>query len=199
MEEKILVKGKFTRFNILSLLFVIAAIYCLYFLYNDYSGNYGYCGLANNFLDYFIKGWFFYQMGWFIVFCATFILSIVCYFWLNCCEIIVTDKRIHGKMNFGLRVDLPFDKISSVSSGALGSLVVATSSNKIYFWMMKNRDEVHQIIKDVLIQRQPTETVIKQEISQSNADELKKFKDLLDSGIITQEEFDGKKKQLLGL
>lgn len=33
----------------------------------------------------------------------------------------------------------------------------------------------------------------------SAADEIKKFKDLLDSGIITQEEFDAKKKQLLGL
>ena len=33
----------------------------------------------------------------------------------------------------------------------------------------------------------------------SPADELKKFKELLDSGIITQEEFDAKKKQLLGL
>lgn len=33
----------------------------------------------------------------------------------------------------------------------------------------------------------------------SAADELKKFKELLDSGIITQEEFDAKKKQLLGL
>ena len=33
----------------------------------------------------------------------------------------------------------------------------------------------------------------------SEADEIKKFKDLLDSGIITQEEFDAKKKQLLGL
>jgi len=33
----------------------------------------------------------------------------------------------------------------------------------------------------------------------SNADELKKYKDLLDSGVITQEEFDTKKKQLLGL
>ena len=33
----------------------------------------------------------------------------------------------------------------------------------------------------------------------SNADELKKYKDLLDSGVITQEEFDEKKKQLLGL
>lgn len=32
----------------------------------------------------------------------------------------------------------------------------------------------------------------------SSADELKKFKELLDSGVITQEEFDTKKKQLLG-
>ena len=31
------------------------------------------------------------------------------------------------------------------------------------------------------------------------ADKLKKYKDLLDSGVITQEEFDAKKKQLLDL
>ena len=41
-----------------------------------------------------------------------------------------------------------------------------------------------------------TATVIQQT---SSADELKKFKELLDGGIITQEEFDAKKKQLLGL
>lgn len=34
---------------------------------------------------------------------------------------------------------------------------------------------------------------------ESSADELKKFKELFDSGAITQEEFDAKKKQLLGL
>ena len=33
----------------------------------------------------------------------------------------------------------------------------------------------------------------------SAADELKKFKELLDSGVISQEEFDTKKKLLLGL
>lgn len=33
----------------------------------------------------------------------------------------------------------------------------------------------------------------------SGADEIKKYKELLDMGIITQEEFDAKKKQLLGL
>lgn len=34
---------------------------------------------------------------------------------------------------------------------------------------------------------------------ESAADEIKKFKNLLDEGIITQEEFDAKKKELLGL
>lgn len=33
----------------------------------------------------------------------------------------------------------------------------------------------------------------------SPADELKKYKDLLDAGVLTQEEFDAKKKQILGL
>lgn len=41
--------------------------------------------------------------------------------------------------------------------------------------------------------------VINQTAPQSNADELKKYKDLLDAGIITQEEFEIKKKQLLNI
>ncbi len=45
----------------------------------------------------------------------------------------------------------------------------------------------------------PKEKIIIEQKSESNADELKKYKELLDSGIITQEEFDAKKKQLLGL
>ena len=36
-------------------------------------------------------------------------------------------------------------------------------------------------------------------VSLSPAEELKKFKELLDMGVITQEEFDAKKKALLGL
>lgn len=42
----------------------------------------------------------------------------------------------------------------------------------------------------------PTQTSVQ---TVSSADELRKFKYLLDAGIITQEEFDAKKKQLLGL
>ena len=92
--------------------------------------------------------------------------------------------------------------ISAVGTSAFKGIAVATSSGKIKFLGISNQEEVHKAITDLLMERQynpkPT-TQIKQEIQQSNADELKKFKELLDSGIITQEEFDAKKKQLLGL
>ena len=52
-----------------------------------------------------------------------------------------------------------------------------------------------QILK--IAQTKTGATVIQQ--ANSPAEELKKFKELLDSGIINQEEFDAKKKQLLGL
>ena len=52
-----------------------------------------------------------------------------------------------------------------------------------------------QILK--LSQNKGGTTVVQQ--ATSPAEELKKFKELLDMGIITQEEFDAKKKQLLGL
>ena len=51
---------------------------------------------------------------------------------------------------------------------------------------MKDREEI----------KQPSNTVISEN---SPFEEIKKYKELLDMGIITQEEFDAKKKQLLGL
>lgn len=45
----------------------------------------------------------------------------------------------------------------------------------------------------------PKTTVSVEVANKSEADELKKFKELLDTGVITQEEFDTKKKELLGL
>ena len=38
-----------------------------------------------------------------------------------------------------------------------------------------------------------------QQAKDSPADEITKYKELLDNGIISEEEFDGKKKELLGL
>lgn len=117
-------------------------------------------------------------------------------------SITVTNKRVFGCAMFGKRVDLPNDSISAVGTSALDGIDVATSSGTIKFKCISNKNEIHKCISQILIERQHqpvTATTIKQEIPQSNADELKKYKELLDSGVISQEEFDAKKKQILGL
>lgn len=114
----------------------------------------------------------------------------------------VTDKRVYGTAAFGKRVELPLDSVSAVGTGAFKSIAITSASGAIKFGMVRNRDEIHSAISKLLVDRQSkpaAATTIKQEIPQSNAEELKKYKELLDSGVISQEEFDAKKKQLLGL
>ncbi len=143
-----------------------------------------------------------YFAGVLIVFASFFLFGLIIYWWLSKIEITVSNKRVYGIAAFGKRVDLPVDSVSAIGSKWPKGIAVATSSGKIAFLMIKNRDEIHKCVSDLLIARQskagPTPT-IKQEIQQSMADELKKYKELLDSGVISQEEFDAKKKQLLGL
>ena len=142
-------------------------------------------------------------LGAFVYSLILFSLFLIIFAILNNSELTITDKRAYGKTPFGKRVDLPLDSISSVGTSAFFQrLSVATASGNLTFWCIENLDEFHSAMSKLLIARQnevkkPVE--IKQEVSQSNADELKKYKDLLDTGVITQEEFDAKKKQLLGL
>ena len=114
----------------------------------------------------------------------------------------VTDKRVYGTTAFGKRVDLPLDMISAVGTGMFKSIAVTTSSGTIKFSFMENRDAIHTAISELLVVRQDkatSATTIKLDAPKSDADELRKYKELLDDSIISQEEFDAKKKQLLGL
>ena len=133
-----------------------------------------------------------------------FTTAILFYLQFRNCEITITNKRVYGIAAFGQRVDLPVDMISAVGMSAFKGIHVATASGQITFYRCQNRDAVFSAISKLLMERQSKKTdahptTIKQEIPNSNADELKKYKELLDIGAITQEEFDAKKKQLLGL
>lgn len=125
------------------------------------------------------------------------------YLWLRSYELTVTDKRIFGKVAWGKRVDLPVDSVSATATIRLFKGVsVSTSSGRISFLAVKNADEIYRVMNNLLIERQQERanaTVGAITPKSDEADQLKKYKDLLDSGIITQEEFDAKKKQLLGL
>ena len=63
-------------------------------------------------------------------------------------------------------------------------------AKEIYDFIEKRRSEIKAA------NNQPASVVVNEK---SPAEQIKEFKELLDMGIITQEEFDAKKKQLLGL
>jgi hypothetical protein len=130
------------------------------------------------------------------------ILVSLFFFWqMSRGKLTVTNQRVTGKASFGKAVDLPITQISAVALGACCSITVATSAGRLHFWSIQNRNEVHSALTDIISKMQVAD--VKQQTPPttvpSAADELKKFKELLDAGIITQEEFDAKKKQLLGL
>lgn len=129
------------------------------------------------------------------------IVSISLFFYTRKMKIVVTDKRVYGQTAFGKQVDLPFDSVSAIGKSVLKGIAVATSSGRIRFLLISNRDNIYKSISNLLIQRQEVKQEQKEviNVSNSNADELKKYKELLDSGVITQEEFNAKKRQLLGL
>ena len=199
MEEKTLVKSERISIKIFQIIFISIAVGLLlylvvyYFVRADAFGKpsiftfYSRCNALGDILCP-ISAFFLIVAG-----CVTYAF--------NRTEIIVTNLRVYGNSVFGKRVDLPIDSISAVGSCWPNGIAIATSSGRISFLMIKNRDEIHKYVSDLVIERQgkPIATTIKQEVPKSEADELKKYKELLDSDIITQEEFDAKKKQLLGL
>ncbi|MBQ7119914.1 MAG: SHOCT domain-containing protein [Oscillospiraceae bacterium] len=181
MQEKPLVAGVFKKLNAFSIIFISLGVINLLLTTSNDRAVSSTCNTLALFSA--VMAFFFYYI-----------------FSKN--EIVVTNKRVYGKVAFGKRIDLPLDKISSISVCAFNGIGVATASGTIKFLFCQNRDVVFNAISSLLIERQEQNTKANTQNSsptQSNADELKKFKELFDSGIITQEEFDAKKKQLLGL
>lgn len=132
------------------------------------------------------------------------------------CSIELTSEGINGRRKgYGSKADLrlPIEKIDSifvtetVFDKLRGGKTLGIRSNTgvIKFICVQNADEFVTAANKAIEENKkanrtvsvaPAAPVVQ---ATSNADELKKYKDLLDSGVITQEEFDAKKKQILGL
>ena len=141
----------------------------------------------------------------FIIACAlllTGIVVLIIFLVQRKCTITVTEKNVRGTALFGKEVVLPIYMISAYSTRSfMSTIAVATSSGLTKFALIGNYAEIGNVLSKMINDRQDNtiKTEIKTEVSNSNMDDLVKLKTLLDQGIITQEEFDAKKKQLLGL
>ena len=91
-------------------------------------------------------------------------------------------------------------EINSIATkGCMLELSIRAEGNIVIGnWSPEKRDNLAIKIRKIVDEYESkTERVTISPLS--GADEIKKYKELLDAGIITQEEFDAKKKQLLGL
>lgn len=141
---------------------------------------------------------------WMLPLAAMIVIGGLLFLWLRSYELTVTDKRVYGKVAWGKRVDLPVDSVSATATISLFKGVsVSTSSGKISFLAIKNANEIYEAVSKLLVERQQeNKTAVVATTAPAATDEaeqLQKFKKLLDDGVITQEEFDAKKKQILGL
>lgn len=126
------------------------------------------------------------------------LIHIVKYIYCKYTRIVVTDKRVYGT-TIGKEVDLPFDSISSASTTFFLGVGVSTASGTVCFRGIDNRDEIYETINKLLIERQGTSKQVIALKTEENIDDLKKYKSLLDEGLISEEDYIEKKKQLLGL
>lgn len=94
------------------------------------------------------------------------------------------------------------ETVDTRSTYSFGTMIVrvqtCTTSLAIYC-DKKQLKNLEHILNDAVLQSHATVDANHSNYQVSTADEIEKFKALLDSGAITQDEFDAKKKQLLGL
>ncbi|MBQ9941636.1 MAG: SHOCT domain-containing protein [Christensenellaceae bacterium] len=107
---------------------------------------------------------------------------------------------VRGYLQFGIAGE---GGTSGGVGGAVGnenSVLLACGTDRGYETENANARAIKKYVEERIFERMNApvggNTIVQQT---SAADELKKFKELLDLGIISQDEFDAKKKQLLGL
>ena len=171
---------------------------------------------TSNWNRYYTGWWRMFWFGKYINYFLAFIIGSVgllgvivlgiMYFVLRKCELQITENNVKGKTLLGKEVVLPLYMVSAYSTRKfLSTISVATASGITKFALIGNYQEIGEVLSKKINERQQNTETTQKTVAvptatpASSADELKKFKELLDAGIITQEEFDAKKKQLLGL
>ena len=129
------------------------------------------------------------------------LIHCIIYFTARNNEITLTNYKITGTYNRRLSLNIPIDSVSSVSKGGMGSLCITCAGNRYNISYVSNRDVFCSKLNELLNTRtqQALKGIAPIINQQSKYDEIAQLKKLLDNGIITQEEFETKKKQLLGL
>ena len=134
-------------------------------------------------------------------------------------KIVITRKGVSAFLTQGLKGEktIPIDSLTNIQFKAAGLLngyiqfsvagevgskggafAAGYDENTVFFKKknLKVAENIRAFLEEKILHKSSSSPILQH---LSSAEEIKKMKELLDIGIITQEEFDAKKKQLLGL
>lgn len=207
MDQNIIIKGTPQKNKVSAIMLtasVIAFVCALLFSANAYQ-NY-WIGYKVEFWAYFWGEFFSSNLMYGCILIASviaFVVSIIMKTNTEKCEITVTNEAISGKLPHGKEVYIPLNQITAVNRSSFNGVSITSIGNVSNFHCIENREEVMKAISYLLANpqqnAQPTQNGSAPVANGSEAEQLKRLKDLLDAGVLTQEEFDAKKKQVLGL
>lgn len=164
------------------------------FGYETYSGSY-YLKYTN-FIEYYFNEWIGLPLMVIILFCI--LLSLTIFIKLDKkSEIVITDNVITFKNMFGRTSQALLKDITSVNIIMFDGLKIIGNGFKHKIILIENNVVLEDKIMKLLRGIKSNERLNREEKDFSI--EIKKYKELLDSGVITQEEFEKKKKELLNL
>lgn len=119
--------------------------------------------------------------------------------------LVLTPKRVlfYWKRTFGgyKSEDFPIDKISSINSGKglmTWNIKIHTSGNVVDMDWIPKEEDADAFVKAVKEHMGKTKTVTASQ-TLDVVDQIQKLASLRDQGILTEDEFSAKKKQLLGI
>lgn len=124
-------------------------------------------------------------------------------------SVLVKENTVLVQSSRKKKYELSALKITRAYKGVFWSVVIVHDYEKIRVPFIKNREKIVCVLSDLvhtnsneageLMITKRRSTAESGMVKVDTAQEIQKFKSLLDSGAITQEEYDAKKKQILGL
>ncbi len=114
-------------------------------------------------------------------------------------ELAIDENQLIAKRRNGDTIKIFLRDVTNVELSGENGLIVRGNSFHYHIGGIQNAEELNKAILENL-SKASNQTLDKDvHMDESTADELRRLKELLDEGILTQDEFDAKKELLLGL
>ena len=176
-----------------------------YFMYEDYYYEYEkyYSSYYDTFKEFYFSELFKQAYGFMILIGIAIIVgSIFVKKKMENHQITVTSKRVYGE-TLGQKIEFNITDIQTVETCILEGVLIKVDNKAYNFYMMKNQYEIIKAINYLKDLNKPEEAVVEDPNVVSSLaydiERLSLLKELLDLNLITLEDFNKKKKEILNI